>query len=226
MPSWAIRRAWSGVLIAALTIALELSVASQTHAQSVTCVDTLDYRKVIAESTNLPNTANACIVGSIRSQLKKFQESGAKSKTCFTNDDIAYCSQSMAALANSAQFTAPFEALAKELSQKTGKDIKPTGIMTAIVRNFDTFDQGKSELVVNLDGYNVTFSARDVLYAHLAHSLRTKNVSMADQPIPREAKDCFEAPAGATARACRDLGKIIAGRAFKGLETTIDNLAK
>jgi hypothetical protein len=158
--------------------------------------------------------------------LKKIQEGASKSRTCFTDDDVAYCSQGLTALANSTQFTAPFDALAKELSQKTGKDIKPTGIMTAIVRNFDTFDQGKSDLVMNLDGYNVTFSARDVLYAHLAHSLRTKTASIAEHPIPRDAKDCFEASASSLAKACRDLGRFIGIRALQGKETSLEDLEK
>ncbi len=219
----------SSMLIALLGLLYScLSLAGSAWAQPLSCTaeNTLDYRQAIRNSKNLVATTNACFVGNATSELEKDQAVLAKSRTCFTSDSLAYCAQSMAALAISTQFTAPFDALANELSQKTGKEIKPTGIMTAIVRNFDAFDQGKSDLVMTLDGYSVTFSARDVLYAHLAHSLRTKNASIAEQPVPRDAKDCFDASAGSLAKACRDLGRIIGGRALQGKETSLEDLEK
>lgn len=198
----------------------------QMLAQSSTCVDTLDYRQVIRTSPDLTATTRRCFVGNVAAELQKDRAIAAKSRTCYTNDSLAFCAQSMAALANSAQFTAPFEAVAKELSEKTGKPVTAGQVITSIVRNFDKRDQGTGNLTLPAGGFDVTFSSREVLYAQLVHSLRNNDVSMANQPIPREAKDCFEATAGVPAKACRDLGKIIAGRALNGLETTIENLMK
>lgn len=204
----------------AVSMAYSRKLAAQVGSFTCTAENTLDYRQVIRSSKNLMATTLACFAGEATADLHNAQRMLAKSKTCTTNDSLAFCAQSMTALANSAQFTAPFEAVAKELSEKTGKPVTAGQVITSIVRNFDKRDQGTGELTLPAGGYDVTFSARQVLYAQLVHSLRNNDVSLADQSIPREAKDCFEASAGATARACRDLGKIIAGRALKGLETT------
>lgn len=190
-----------------------------------TAKNTFDYHERFSSGKDIALSTSSCINGTTPEVLLEIRQGFAKSRSCFTNDSVAYCAQGLTALAQSAQMTEPFAKTAAELSQKTGKTIKPASLMLLLVNHFDQFDKGTSTLTLPIDGYDITFTAQDALYAQLAYSTFKKDASAASAAIPNASKDCFDKTKAVPAHVCRDLGKVIAGRALQGKETTINDVA-